>query len=313
MVWKEDITAYKHFCEGNAAFVPLFYQPEWLEAVVDKGCCRFWVAEKSGEIVALFAGHYRKKYGLHVLLMPQLTPYMGIWSPVMQDDERMRELTTALLQQLPSVFFTSLCLNPGIKDAMPWKWRGYQQQTRFTYLIKASDKRDYRAGIQGKLLNHIKYATERLTIDVNADLRALLPLVKDSFAQQHMALPYPESLLVKIGACKAARARITVALDQNRQAQAALLTVEDGHTVYNLVSGRKKEAVRGAMPLLLNEAIERAMEQGKNFDFEGSSIQRIATFFASFGGKLTPFHHVYRSANRLTDALIAFIGKYKAQ
>lgn len=313
MVWKEDLAAYIQFCEANAASVPLFYQPSWLEAVIINGSCRFWVAEKSGETVAIFAGHYRKKYGLKGLLMPQLTPYMGIWTIRIQDDEWMRDLTTTLLQQLPSVFFTSLCLHPGIKDVMPWKWKGYQQQTRFTYIIDAAEKSEYHKGIQGKLHNHIKYATERLTIDTNADLQALLPLVKDSFTQQGLSLPYPEKLLEKIVACKTAKARITLALDHNHEAHAALLTVEDAHTVYNLVSGRKNQAVRGAMPLLLNEAIERAMDEGKNFDFEGSSIQRIATFFASFGGKLTPFHHVYRSANRLTDAFIALIGKYKAQ
>ena len=82
--------------------------------------------------------------------MPQLTPYMGIWTIKIQDDEWMRDLTTTLLQQLPSVFFTSLCLHPGIKDVMPWKWKGYQQQTRFTYLIKAADKSEYHKGIQGK-------------------------------------------------------------------------------------------------------------------------------------------------------------------
>ena len=313
MVWREDITAYTHYCEANAAIVPLFYTPQWLEAVVDKGSCRFWVAQQSGETVALFAGHYRKKYGLKVLLMPQLTPYMGIWTPVMYNDDWVRELTAELLRQLPSVFFTSLCLYPGIKDVMPWKWKGYQQQTRFTYVIEAAEKSVYHKSIQGKLHNHIKYATERLTIVTSADLQALLPLVKDSFEQQGLPLPYPEKLLEKIVACKFAKARITLALDQNQKAHAALLTVEDAHTVYNLVSGRKNQAIRGAMPFLLNEAIERAMDQGKNFDFEGSSIQRIATFFASFGGKLTPFHHVYRSAYRLTDAIIALIGKYKAQ
>ena len=166
---------------------------------------------------------------------------------------------------------------------------------------------------RAKLHNHIKYATERLTIDTNADLQALLPLVKDSFGQQGLTLPYPEKLLEKLWHVTPAKARITLALDHNQIAHAALLTVEDAHTVYNLVSGRKNQAVRGAMPLLLNEAIERAMDEGKILILKVVQYSASQHFFASFGGKLTPFHHVYRSANRLTDAFIALIGKYKAQ
>lgn len=312
MVWREDIPAYEQFCEAHAAAIPLFYQREWLSAVVTKGDCRFWVAEEKGAIIAIFAGHYRKKYGLSALLMPRLTPYLGIWTPLMNNDPLLRELSTNLLAALPGVFFTSLCLHPDIKDVMPWKWKGLHEQSRFTYLIRQKDVASYHAGVQAKLNNHIRFAASRLKIKEQDDVEVLTTLVKDSFGQQGLAIPYPESILLNILHCKAAATRITVAVDENENPHAALLTVEDGKTVYNLVSGRKSDAVRGAIPLLLNHAIENALINGKSFDFEGSSIQRIATFFESFGGELTSFYHIYGSTYRLADALIALTGKYKA-
>ncbi len=312
MVWREDIPAYEQFCEAHAAAIPLFYQREWLSAVVTKGDCRFWVAEEKGETIAIFAGHYRKKYGLSALIMPRLTPYLGIWTPLLHNDPLVRELSTSLLAALPGVFFTSLCLHPDIKDVMPWKWRGFHEQSRFTYLIRQQQVASYRSGINAKLNNHIRFAASRLKIVEQEGVEVLTSLVKESFAQQGLSIPYPESILLNILHFKGAAARVTVAVDDNENPQAALLTVEDGRTVYNLVSGRKSDAVRGAMPLLLNHAIENALTRGKSFDFEGSSIQRIATFFESFGGELTSFHHIYGSSYRLADALIALTGKYKA-
>lgn len=310
MLWKEDIQAYRRFCEKHKDRLPLFFQEEWLKAVVAAGSYRCWVAFEHEEEAAVFIGHFRTKYGLSAHLMPQLTPYLGFWSPDMGNKDKTSHLIKALLNVLPPVFFTSICLYHELQDATPWKSKGLHHRTRFTYIIPAQLPDECRSHYSSRLSNHIKNASKKLKVSLHHDINALAEMAEKSFEQQGLKLPYPISLPDKIFKCREACAVIRVATDSEGNVHAAVMTVEDATTVYNLVSGRKADAERGAMALLLDNAIQDALTRGKAFDFEGSSIESIAKFFASFGGKRTSFHHVYGAGNRWINALIPLTGKY---
>jgi hypothetical protein len=309
MVWREDRKGYDQFCAKHKAMLPLFFQAGWLDQVVIQGHWRAWVAFESDQAVAVFVGHYRRKYGLSALLMPQLTPYFGLWFPPMEGLDQ-KELTHALLSTLPRVFLTSLCLTPDFEDLAAWKLNGFHHKKRTTYLIQCKTIEAYEVNRSNKLQNHLKHAQAKLEIDISSQVEELVQLVRASFEKQNRELPYPARLVQQIFECTAANAKITLARDGEGVAHAGLLTVEDGTTVYNLISGRKRDAIRGAQALLLDDAIKVAIKKSKKFDFEGSSIPDIANFFSSFGGEVHHFYHVYRSAYRWTDALLHLIGKY---
>lgn len=311
MVWREDRKAFDHFCASHKTSLPLFFQAGWLDSVVIQGHWRAWVAFEDQKAVAVFVGHYRKKYGLSALLMPRLTPYFGLWVPPTESLDEGR-LTSTLLSTLPRVFLTSICLHPVMQDISEWKNNGFHHKTRTTYQILCKNILDYEGGRTAKLQNHLKHARSRLQTVPTSETKELIQLVRASFEKQNLALPYPETLVDRILECPAAGAKISLARDENGTAHAGLLTVEDETTVYNLISGRKTDAIRGAQALLLDEAIRDALQRGKNFDFEGSSIPEIASFFASFGGKVFTFYHLHRSAYRWTDRLLRWLGKYKA-
>ena len=309
MVWREDSVAYDHFCASHKAALPLFFQAGWLNSVITQGDWRAWVAFDEDKAVALFVGHYRIKYGLKALVMPRLTPYFGMWlAPGEKQD--LEGLTASLLTTLPRVFLTSFCLSPMVEDISGWKAKGFHHKKRTTYLIQGKRIEEYETNRSAKLQNHLKHAQARLLVDTSAQAEELVHLVRASFEKQNRDLPYPPSLVHQIFDCSAANAKITLARDPNGVAHAGLLTVEDATTVYNLISGRKSNAIRGAQALLLDNAIKDALQRGKNFDFEGSSIPDIASFFNSFGGEVHHFYHLYRSAYRWTDALLHLIGKY---
>ena len=309
MVWREDSVAYHHFCASHKAVLPLFFQAEWLDSVVTQGNWRAWVAFDEGKAVALFVGHYRTKYGLSALVMPRLTPYHGMWIPPGEKHD-VKGLAASLLTTLPRVFLTSLCLNPTVEDISSWKSKGFHHKKRTTYLIQGKSIEEYESHRSAKLQNHLKHAQARLQLSATDNAEELTQLVRASFEKQNKNLPYPASLVTQIYDCPIARAKITLARDEDGMAHAGLLTVEDETTVYNLISGRKSDAVRGAQAMLLDGAIKDALNRGKNFDFEGSSIPEIASFFSSFGGEVHHFYHLYRSAFRWTDALLHLIGKY---
>ena len=154
-----------------------FYQPSWLEAVIINGSCRFWVAEKRWNSCNLCRPLPEKNTGWKGLLMPQLTPLYGHLDYKIQDDEWMRDLTTTLLQQLPSVFFhKSLSPIPALKMWCPGSGRAISSRHVLPTLLKADKVNTTK--VSRANYTTIKYATERLTIDTNKDLQALLPLVK---------------------------------------------------------------------------------------------------------------------------------------
>ncbi|MBK8698916.1 MAG: hypothetical protein IPN29_05005 [Saprospiraceae bacterium] len=311
MVILDDKERYKTYCSQHMDRLPVFYMPQWLDAVCIKGEWGVRMVEEGGNIRAIFPFHLRKKYGLGALVMPQLTPYLGIWMSEPTSEENFRTYAKALTASLPRVFYTSLCFHPGVVDWLPWKWMGYLQQSRYTYRILGQTTSLFESSLGTKLNNHIQYASSRLTLTEEKDVDALYELITDSFGQQGLRVPFSREFVNRINTAQGVSAVIRLAKDNNGVAQAGILTVEDSLMVYNLLSGRRKDAVRGAMPYVLYVSIISSLAKGKNFDFEGSSIKGIAAFFKSFGGTLTPFNHIFGTSSRLTDALLFAIGKFK--
>ncbi|MFM1933112.1 MAG: hypothetical protein RL226_2415 [Bacteroidota bacterium] len=78
---------------------------------------------------------------------------------------------------------------------------------------------------------------------------------------------------------------------------AAGVFVADASVFYYLMGGADRNANAGGMSLLLHEALLLAQKQGcQVFDFEGSMIPGVATFFKSFGGEPTQYMHLTKAA-----------------
>src|SRR5690606_37687907 len=80
------------------------------------------------------------------------------------------------------------------------------------------------------------------------------------------------------------------AFNEQGKGIASSLFLQDSHTTYFL-SGIVSPVYRqsAAMPLLVAEAIKKAAETTQNFDFLGSMMESIESFFRSFGPKPVPY------------------------
>jgi len=89
---------------------------------------------------------------------------------------------------------------------------------------------------------------------------------------------------------------------------AAACCIHDATTAYYILGGHdadKKQ--RGAAGIAVLSAIRYAKELGiKTFDFEGSMIPAIESFFRGFGGELTVKYAVHR-ANLPLEMLLKFV------
>ncbi|MFT7344465.1 MAG: lipid II:glycine glycyltransferase (peptidoglycan interpeptide bridge formation enzyme), partial [Lentimonas sp.] len=77
-----------------------------------------------------------------------------------------------------------------------------------------------------------------------------------------------------------------IGIYENDQLQAALiLMIENGKTVYLKGAASQEVKLKGGMYLMMQEAVEKAIERGDTFDFGGSRIDGVRKFNLSFGGE----------------------------
>ena len=90
--------------------------------------------------------------------------------------------------------------------------------------------------------------------------------------------------------------------------EAVIYIVFDKKTAYYLAGGATELGrQQGAMHALMGQAIQDAKDKGLDvFDFEGSMLQGIESFFRGFNATLTPYYVVWKYRNRFigfVDAL----------
>ena len=103
-----ETAAYREFCEDNKD-IPLFMRPYWLDAIVPGRWEALVSRNEDGEIVGAWAIHQLKRKGRQALVLPDMTPYTGIYLKL---DESLtlhkrslqrQEILEDLIAQIPQV------------------------------------------------------------------------------------------------------------------------------------------------------------------------------------------------------------------
>lgn len=306
---EKDKDIYEKFVSDNLDTLPLFYQPVWLNLVANTDWAALSYILKN-EIVAVLPYCKVTKFGLNGIVMPMLTPYQGIWfcksvRPIDQE-----KIAKELIQQLPKVFYYNVALHPSQQTLAPWEKLGFYKKIRYTHVITKNQIEQIKEQFTPTTKAHIRSAEKKLSVITNDDATALYENIESSFQKYGNNNRTSLSSIQKIMNCQSVSPTLYHAVDESDKVQASVLTVEDNHTVYHLLSGRKTEAFRGAVALIVQKALSDAMLKNKNYDFEGSSIAGIATFFKGFGSKQLTFWQFYKTKTRITDLLLKAIGKF---
>jgi len=79
---------------------------------------------------------------------------------------------------------------------------------------------------------------------------------------------------------------------------AALFTVHDSRTTYQIVSGFNPEHpdVPGQNAVLWT-ALQAGIEAGRNYDFEGSSLRGVETFYRRWGCEAVPVWKIEKTGS----------------
>jgi len=313
---KNNKIGWEEICNSDKS-ISVFMYPLWLDAV-----CNSWsvntLSDHTGKIIGAIVYHYKTKYGIKIILNPNMTPYHGIWinekacDQLKNSNSFKKDITKNLINSIPSAAYINLRLHPQIIDTQVFKWHGYDAKVRYTYILTHPISIDDAwKNLEQKKRNGVSKAKNDLVFEEYNNILKHYELVQHSFNRAGEKHNTPVETYHKMyqNLRSYEISKLFCVKDQNGAIQASLLLIRDRTTAYLISHGTILDPHRGATSLLLWQAIVYASEHKLSLDFEGSDLQRIEAFYRDFGGVLTPYYQVIKVKNRLFKALLSFLNK----
>lgn len=305
---------YRQLCRAEDS-IPIFAMDWWLDAVCGRENWNAAVVESGGRVVAALPYFFKRKYGLRALTMPPLTQTLGPWihyPPQQKHVTRLgyeKDLFGDLIGALPEFDYFVQNFHHSVSNWTPFYWKGFQQTTLYTYLLDdLSDTEKIWAGFQEKIRGSVRKAQKELVVTGNHTTDTFVEIQEMTYRRQGRPAPVRRDLVLRLDAACAERGarRMFFAEDSSGRIHAVLYLVWDSRSAYYLMAGADP-ALRssGAPTLLLWEAIRFAATVTKRFDFEGSMIESIESFFRGFGGRQVPYLRVIGMSPRMRKLHLA--------
>ena len=312
---------YSQFCDSNKD-IPVFFHPWWLDIVTHEGTWEVLLdTTEDGKVRGVLPLFQKSKLGFKYGSMPPLTPYLGIYINYpdnIEKEERRRafeeKVVTNIVNQMEGQNYFNQNFHRGFSAWLPMHWKGFRNTTKLTNVFEdLSDLDTIRSGMKDSLRNKLNKASKLITVDSSDDIELFYDVNTKTFSRQGIRTPYSQLFLKQLDSALASRnqRRIYLAKDVEGKYHSGAFVVTDHKYHYLIALGGDTELRKsGAVPYVIWHAIQEAAKSGKAFDFEGSTIPAVAGIFRNFGAKQVPYYNIYKSRNKLTDALLTMVGKF---
>ena len=298
----------------------MFYHPWFLNAVTESGQWDVSTVSHEDQIIAVWPYFEKKKYGFSYLTTPPLTAYLGPWYELPVDLVKEasilkyhKKILHGLAEGLPRTQLKDTRWSPEMKQWMPLVWKGYEQSTRYTFRLDLSKtEQELWSSITDVQRNAIKKARSLYKSEQTESIETYNVLNDASYKRQKMKTPYSKAFFYKLDqVLQQKKAREIWITTGAKGPEAGVYIAYDKKVAYLMATGRLDHAKAGAVSMALWEAIVSAKKKGcLVFDFEGSMIEGIASFFRSFGGTLTPYHRIMWTRNKYWHAGFKLLNRF---
>ncbi len=311
---KQNKLDYIELCQTEQT-IPIFMQNGWLDAVITEGSSWQVVLskDKKGQIIGALTFQMKQKWGLTILSESPLSPFCGIWLKKMETSKQheqyhiVKKILAELIQQLPSFHFANFRFSTTLTDWQPFFWAGFHQTTRYTYHLDLKKTDNLFSNFKHHTQRNIRKAEQHFHITHSDDLDKFLVINNLTFERQNLKSPIPYSIWQNVDAFlkKNNLRKLYFASNTEGGIEAVIYIVFDKKTAYYLAGGTTDMGRKqGATYLLLAQAIQDAKEKGLDiFDFEGSMLKGVESFFRGFNPTLTPYFKVWKYRNRFLSLL----------
>ena len=211
-----------------------------------------------------------------------------------------RELLRAITS-LPQMGFYDFALGRSTEDIMPFLWNGFDAIVHYTYIIRATDAEGWRRNMSEHARRALKGAHKEgrelgCAVEADPPFEDIKPLlVETSRAKRFSYDRYMDRLPTWWAEVKRRDAgRSYVLRGGDGSPLCASCMVWDGRSAYCLLTGMRREVRRDShlTRLLFERMITDSLAEGRDFDFEGSSLIGVEHFFRGWGGELRPYYRV---------------------
>jgi len=292
--------------------LPIYMHPFWLDSVCEGN--QQWdvlLYEKGGEIWSSFVYVVTKKYGFTLIHMPKLTQFLGPYIKYPKGQKYYKKLSwekevmNYFIDNLPKFDYFNMNFSYNITNWLPFYWRGFNQTTRYTYVIeKKLDLETLSKTFETDIRRRRRRKANNIGVEVyeSQDIKKFYDLNKMTFFRQEIEIPYSfefiENLYYK---CRENNViKMFFAKDKYGEIIAGNFLVYDENSVYYLMGGinpNKKDL--GGMDVVLYESIKFANKSDKVFDFEGSMKESIEKYFRSFGAVQKPLFNIFKINSKI--------------
>jgi len=293
--------------------IPVHLTPPWMDAVCIKGGWDVILSKnKNGKVNALLVYHYRMLAGFRFILSPPHCFYNGLCILDSPRDRNYKTLTDydkvikSLFKRLPPFSFYYQQMHPSVKDWLPLYHLGFNQSTRYTYVIdrssgnehiwhnmKPSLKRNINRSVESQIIESVSFEEFWMAIEQSYKTRKN-PFIKQLLKALHNNLNQESACGIHLSKCK-----------DTGKVTAGIMLVWDKDTCYYTCGFYNPEMkTLNGISVLLWHFIKN--NNKRYFDFEGSMIEPIDYFFASFGGQRIAHHRIWKINNPLLSPAIKF-------
>ncbi|MGD9901767.1 MAG: GNAT family N-acetyltransferase [Desulfurella sp.] len=298
---------YKEFCQKEKD-MPIFSRDWWLDSVCGENNWDVGLFEKGGEIWASLPYQKTKKAIFEIITMPILTQTMGIYikyPPKQKYYKKLsweKEVMENLILNLPKIDSFSQNFHHVITNWLPFYWAGFEQSTRFTYIIENISIEDLEKNFATDIRRRRRKANE-LGIEIieSEDIKTFYKLNTMTFIRKNINISYSFEFVKNLfEKCKQNGAVKMYFAKYQDKIIAVNFLVYDDKTVYYLMGGIHPDFKDlGAMDAIQFKSIKFALESGRAFDFEGSMVESIEKYFRSFGAVQKPYFTISKTNSKL--------------
>ncbi len=285
----------------------IFSSKEWIEQFPEISTILLGIFDKNEKLIGSFCIYKQKRFKFfsQIKSLP-FTPHNGLnfedkTSNLARKHSAIKKITKAIVEYLDKekFGFITLAFPPYLNDFHHFVWNNYKVTPSYTYQISLGQPIDeINKNVDPKTRNLIKKsAKDGVSVHQNHDNKIVQKIVMDTMIKNNVSIDEKliENILYKFSNKQNSFSFIT---KKDDVILSATFCVFDKEKCYYIFGGYNSDkAHSGAGPLAVWSSIEYAQNLGlKIFDFEGSMMPPIESYFRSFGGNLVPYFVVNKAS-----------------
>ncbi len=260
----------------------------------------------------IIAGIVLAKNLLRAYANPLFAKYLGILLPPERENTkyiynlaREHKLIYALIENLSLYRSFDYTFHPNFTNWLPFYWAGYRQETRYTYCFPdISDIKVILDNVHSRVRRNLRKA-ERHNVSFcsKIDPPSFYAINRLTFERQGGKPPFSFKALKCLYRELKQKEQIHLLGVRNKADKLVAVAgvVNDEKCSYLLFNGMDHRLSDvGANTKLIIETLAYCNKLAPMFDFEGSMIRGIESFYQSFGATQTPYFAIYRPTLRVT-------------